>query len=263
MSETEGLLTADNSPASGEATDVFASVPRDVRFSADGNDKLARFNGKTIADVATSFLEVEKMSSGKAKLLTDESSTEDVSAFYQKLPAKFRAPDTVEGYGQLEGDNVSDGDKAYFGAIANAAHAKGIPTESLQGIIQAHNDFQDAKITADTNTTEETLQKEWVGDYKGNIEIIERVFREGADGNEFKAWFNSVGGGRSVVAMKAMLEIGKSTLDDKFEKGEPVPEEKDDYAPKYTNSPEQYRNDPTDEGIKARAWFEKNKGFQY
>ena len=266
---TEGLLeSTDNSSQTGgeETTDIFASVPREVRFSADGNDKLARFKDKTIVDVATSFLEVEKMSSGQAKLPTDESSAEDVSAFYQKLPSKFRAPDTVEGYGQLEGENITDSDKAYFGAIANAAHAKGIPAESLQGMIQAHNDYQDAKITADTNATEEALQKEWVGDYKGNIEIIERVFREmpeEIDGKEFKAWFNSVGGGRSAVAMKAILAIGKTTLDDKFVKGERVQEKVDDYTPKYINSPEQYRNDPTEEGAKARTWFEKNKGFKY
>ncbi len=265
MAETDGLLTADNPASTGEAvTDIFASVPREVRFSADGNDKLARFKNDPVL-LGTSYLEVQKMTSGQAKLPSDEFYAEDISTFYQKMPAKFRAQDTVEGYGQLEGE-VSDSDKAYFGAIANAAHAKGIPTEALQGVIQAHNDYQEAKITADTNTTEETLQKEWVGDYKGNIEMIERVFREmpeGVDGNEFKAWFNSVGGGRSVVAMKALLSIGKTTLDDKFEKGERVEEKVDDYKPKYSNSPEQYRNDETEEGTKARAWFTKNKGFVY
>ncbi len=196
---------------------------------------------------------------------TDESTPEDISAFYQKLPAKFRAPDTVEGYGQLEGEGVTDGDKAYYGAIANAAHAKGIPTEALQGVIQAHNDFREAKITSDTNMTEETLQKEWIGDYKGNIEIIERVFREmpeGVDGKEFKEWFNSVGGGRSVVAMKAMLGIGKTTLDDNFVKGERVPEKVDDYVPKYPKSPEMYRNGDDEDSIKGRAWHTKN-GFVY
>lgn len=260
MSETDGLLTADNPPAGGESTDIFASVPKEVRFSADGNDKLARFTDA--GSLAQSYLEMEKMSSGKVKMPTDESSTEDVSAFYQKLPSKFRAPDTVEGYGQLEGENVSDGDKAYYGAIANAAHAKGIPTEALQGVIQAHNDFQEAKITADTNLTEETLQKEWVGDYKGNIEIIERVFREAEGGADFKAWFNSVGGGRNVTALKWVLEQGKATLDDTLVKGEKVQEKVDDYVPKYPKSPEMYRNGDDEDSIKGREWHTKN-GFVY
>ena len=261
---TEGLLPetpADNSPAGGETTDIFASVPKEARYSADGNDKLARFKDDP-ALLGTSYLEIEKMSSGKVKMPTDESSTEDISAFYQKLPSKFRAPDTVEGYGQLEGEDVPEGDKAYFGAIATAAHAKGVPTEALQGIIQAHNDFQEAKITADTNLTEETLQKEWVGDYKGNIEIIERVFREAEGGADFKAWFNSVGGGRSAMALKWMLAQGKATLDDKLVQGEQVVEKVDDYTPKYPKSPEMYRNGDDEDSIKGRAWHTKN-GFVY
>ncbi len=261
MSESEGLLSAENSSqASGENTDIFASVPREARFSADGNDKLARFSDAT--SLANSYLEMEKMASGKIKMPTDASTPEEVSAFYQKLPGNMRAPETVEGYGQLEGENVPEGDKAYFGVIANAAHAKGVPTEALQGIIQAHNDFQEAKITADTNTTEETLQKEWVGDYKGNIEIIERVFRETEGGADFKAWFNSVGGGRNTEALKWVLEQGKTTLDDTFVKGEKTEEKTDDYTPKYPKSPEMYRNGDDEDSVQGRAWHAKN-GFVY
>jgi hypothetical protein len=262
---TEGLLeSTDNpSPQGGEnGTDIFASVPREVRFSADGNDKLARFSDPS--SLAKSYLELEKLSSGKAKMLTDDATEEEVSAFYQKLPSKFRAPDTVEGYGQLEGETYTEDDKAYFGAIANAAYSSKIPASALQGIIQAHNEYTEAKIAVDTNTTEEALQKEWVGDYKQNIEIIERVFRELPEGgDEFKQWFNSVGGGRSQVALKALLTIGKATLDDSFVEGDKPKPEVDEFVPKYPNSPEQYRNDPTEDGEKARAWFRKNKGYEY
>lgn len=249
MAENEGgLLTADNPVVEG--TDIFASVPKEVRFSAEGNDKLARFTDA--ASLANSYLELEKMDSGKIKMPTDASTAEEKSAFYQKLGR----PDNVEGYGQLQGENLSDGDKAYYGAIANAAHAKGIPTEAFQGMIQAHNEYQDAKMNADTNATEELLQGEWSGDYDKNLEIVERVFRETEGGTDFKSWFNSVGGGRNAMALKWILEQGKTTMDDTFVKGDPPKKaEVGDYVPKYVNSPSMYKNDESEEGVKARAFF--------
>jgi len=265
MSE-DGLLTgADDSASIAEGSaDIFASVPREVRFSNDGNDKLARFKDNNTL-LATSYLEQEKMNSGRVNMLTDESTDEDVSAFYQKLPEKYRAPDTAEGYGQLEGENVPESDKAYFSVMTNAALANNMPPDAFNGLMKAHTEYMNAKITSDTNMTEEALQKEWVGDYDKNIEIVERVFREapeGVDGTAFKSWFNSVGGGRNEVAMKAMLAIGKSTLDDNYVEGDRVPEKLDDYKPQYTSSPEMYRNGDDEESVKGRAWHTK-QGFVY
>jgi len=242
----EGLLTdtVDNSSqTSGETTDIFASVPREVRFSADGNDKLARFAEGGNTALATSYLELEKMDSGKIKMPTNESSSEELSAFYQKLPGNMKAPDSIEGYGQLEGDNIPEGDKAYFNAMANAALESGMSVDRFQNIVKANNDYVDAKITADTVLTEETLQREWLGDYDKNIEIVERIFRETDGGDEAKKWFNASGGGRNAETIKWLLEIGKSTLDDTYVKGEQVKEEVDDES---------------EEGIKAKAYFAKH-----
>jgi hypothetical protein len=121
--------------------------------------------------------------------------------------------------------------------------------------VAAHNEYQEAKANSETNATEELLQGEWAGDYAKNIEIVERVFRETEGGTDFKAWFNSVGGGRNAQALKWVLEQGKTTMDDTFIKGDKVTPSGDEYVPTYANSPSMYKNDESEEGVKARAYF--------
>jgi hypothetical protein len=256
MSENDGLLTADN-PVADSTADWRDGVSRETRFSADGNDKLARFTDAT--SMANSYLEMEKMNSGRVNVPTADSTPEEVSAFYQKLPESYRAPETAEGYGALDG--ASETEKEYYGAMASSALKGNMPAGQFQGLVAAHNEFQEARANAETNATEEALQSEWAGDYAKNIEIVERVFRDTEGGTEFKEWFNSVGGGRNEKALKWLLDQGKATMDDTFVKGDPVPPAPSDYVPKYVNSPSMYKNDDTEDGVKARAYF-ASKGIE-
>lgn len=258
----EGLLTEDNPAAAGE-TDIWADVPKETRFSAEGNDKLARFTDP--ASLANSYLEMEKMASGRVKMPTDESQADEINAFYQKLPAQLRAPTNAEGYALPEVGEGQEVDTEFFGAMKTAAFAGNVPASSFGGIVKAYTEFTEARINADVNATEETLQKDWAGDYKANIETVERVFRElpgEAGGDEFKKWFVNAGGGRNVTAMKALLEIGKTTLNDTLEKGDPPKGPDPDFTPKYPNSAEQYNNGDDEESVKSRAWF-RAKGHVY
>ncbi len=260
---SEGLLTdsADNpSAGAGEGTqDIFAGVAKEVRFSGDGNDKLARFTDVT--SLANSYLEQEKMNSGRVKMPSDTSTPDEISAFYQKLGT----PPDASGYSQpelAEGETV---DTEFFGAIAAGALKGNVSNEGFGHMVKAYQDYSDAKINAEVNATEAQLQSDWVGDYDKNIETIERLFREHPDkeaGAGFKEWFVNSGGGRDVRAMKGMYELAKSFLDDTLVKGDKVPEKVDDYVPSNRNSPEMYTNGEDEESVRARAYFTA-KGHKY
>jgi len=265
MSETDGLLTADNPPASGE--NWKDSVAKEVRFSADGNDKLARFENP--GSLAMSYLEMEKMASGKVKLPTDASAPEDVSAFYQKLGR----PDSAEGYTlpQLAEGQVFD--EAFLGEMRTVAHEAGVTDKQFGGLLAKYIGIQaqtqEAQLAADNaeaETTTQALQKEWVGDYDKNLEISKRALRELVPDemkDQLVGLMTEKNLDNNVLFIKFLHSVGAKTLDDSYVKGDKIPEKKDDYQPKYINSPEQYRNDETEEGAKARTWFTTNKGFVY
>ena len=67
--------------------------------------------------------------------------------------------------------------------------------------------------------------------------------------------------GNHPAFIRFLNDVGKKMLPDTLVTGQQVTEEKD-YVPQYANSPEMYKDDDTDEGAKARAYFEK-KGYKY
>ncbi len=258
----EGLLTADNPPAGGEVTDIFASVARDARFSNDGNDKLARFKDDP-ALLATSYLEQEKMNSGRVKMPTDASTPDEKSAFYQKMGR----PDNAEGYTLPQ---LADGqafDDAFLGSMRTVAHESGVSDKQFGGLMEKYMAYQeqveDAKIAAsnaEAETTTQELQKEWVGDYDKNLEISKRALRElvpEAIKDDFVKLLTDKDLVNNLVFIKGLYSIGAKMLDDTLEKGTPLKKEEGDYVPKYVNSPTMYKNDESEEGMKARAYFAK------
>ena len=117
-------------------------------------------------------------------------------------------------------------------------------------------------------TTVEQLQKDWVGDYDKNLEVSKRTLRELVPDDlkePLVELMKEKNLDNNIVWIKALQSIGAKMLDDTYVKGDPPKGDKGDvdYIPKYINSPEQYKNDETEEGAKARAWFTVNKGFQY
>jgi hypothetical protein len=255
MSE-EGLLTADN-PASTttEATGSWKDgVDSGLRYSADGNDKLARFD--TEASLAKSYLELEKMDSGKVKMPGDESTPEEKSAFYQKLGT----PEAVDGYELPELAEGEAYDEQMMGAIKNYALENNIPKDMFSGMVGIYMQEANAAMERQATATQDSLKQEWAGDYDKNVEISRRALRELAPEEITEpliAEISRMNLDNSEPFIKFLHSVGSKMMDDTLVKGDAVPS-KDDYIPKYINSPSMYRSMEGPEGEQARAYFDKN-----
>ncbi len=263
----EGLLTSTDNPPAGEATgDIFASVAKEVRFSGDGNDKLARFTDAS--SLATSYLELEKMDSGKVKMPTDASTPEEKSAFYQKIGR----PDNVEGYNLPALAEGQEYDKELVSTMQAVAFEAGVSDTQFSGLVSKFVEAQTAQAAAqlaaqnqEAEATIKDLQTEWGGDYDKNLEVSKRALREMVPDGMKEDLVNLITEknlDNNKLFVKFLHNIGSKTLDDTFEKGERVVEKADDYSPKYPNSPEMYRNGDDEESTKGRAWHTK-QGFIY
>jgi hypothetical protein len=265
----EGLLTetaVDNSSQAatqtGESTDIFASVAREARFSNDGNDKLARFKDDP-GLLASSYLEQEKMNSGRIKIPGQDAGDEEKSAFYQKLGR----PDSVQGYNLPQLAEGQEYDKELIATMQGIAFESGVSDSQFSGLVakfvEAQGASQEAQLAEQNREAETTiseLQTEWGQDYDKNIEVSRRALKElipdGMDENAMVALIESKNLDNNKDFVKFLQNIGAKILDDTYVKGERVQEKTDDYIPKYVNSPSMYRNDETEDGQKARAYFQ-------
>jgi hypothetical protein len=264
----EGLLTdtVDNSSqTSGE--DVFASIPKELRFSGDGNDKLAKFGGDNVA-MATSYLELQNLDSGKVKMPNDASTPEEKSAFYQKMGR----PDNVEGYNLPQLAEGQEYDTELVNTMREIAFESGVSDNQFSGLVAKFVEAQGAQAeaqvvanNAEADATVKDLQTEWGADYEKNLEVSKRALRELVPDDMQGDLINLITEknlDNNKLFVKFLQSVGSKTLDDTFVKGERVVEEPDNYVPKYRNSPEMYRNGDDEEASKGRAWHTK-QGFVY
>ena len=266
MAENEGgLLTADNPTT--DTADIFASVPKEVRFGADGTDKLAKFTGDA-GSLGKSYLELQSMESGRVKMPTDTSTPEEKSAFYQKLGR----PDNVEGYNLPALAEGQEYDTELINTMRGIAFESGVSDSQFSGLVSK---FVEAQATAEASrlaasnaeaeATIKDLQTEWGGEYDKNLEVSKRALRELVPDDmkdELVSLITEKNLDNNKLFVKFLQSIGSKTLDDTFVKGERVEGEKDDYIPKYRNSPEMYRNGEDEETTKGRAWHTK-QGYVY
>ena len=215
------------------------------------------------AGVATSYLEMQNKAGTSINMPTDASTPDEKSAFYQKMGR----PDNAEGYTlpQLTEGQVFD--DAFLGSMRTVAHESGVSDKQFGGLMEKYMAYQeqieDAKIAAsnaEAETTTQELQKEWVGDYDKNMEISKRALRElvpEAIKDDFVKLLMDKDLVNNLVFIKGLYSIGAKMLDDTLEKGTPPKKEEGDYVPKYVNSPEMYKNDDSEDGIKAKAYFKQ------
>ena len=258
---SDGLLTEDNPAAvTGDGTDIFASVAKESRFSNDGNDKLARFKDNP-GLLATSYLEQEKMNSGRVKMPTDTSTDEERGAFYQKLGR----PDNAEGYNLPALPEGQDYNDELINTMRGVAFESGVSDSQFSGLVAKFTEAQGAAAeaqaaanNAESETTVSELQTEWQGDYEKNLEVSKRALRELVPDDMKEPLINLITEknlDNNKLFVKFLHSIGAKTLDDTFIKGDKVTPSPDDYVPKYVNSPSMYKNDESEEGMKAKAYF--------
>lgn len=259
MAEEGTLTTTDAPPANWKD-----SVAKEIRFTAEGNDKLSKFNdGATVPiDIVKSYIEMEKISSGKVKIPDENSTPEERSSFYDKIGRpKTASPTSPEGYDVKisEGTKV---DEQFLTTMANSAHKYGASKELFQGLVEDFLGYQNQQLEATRIAGETALKGEWKDSYDKNIEITQRAYQAFDTDGEFGKLMTDSMLGNDPRVVKMFFRIGQKMVDDTLVQGQQRTEKQEEYRPTHPNSPEMYRNDESEDGRKARAYFEAH-GFKY
>lgn len=215
------------------------------------------------SNLAKSYLELERKNSQidlLVKIPDDKSTPEEKESFYKKLGKLESADKYAIKYEEgVVKDPVLDKE------IQQAAFTANLSQKQLDVLAAAVNKVaiqRDAEITKLNNERWTNLKVKW-GDNrtKENIELAKRCFDKFAP-EELKKLMTREDVEQDPILVTMYADIWRTTLDDTFVKSETLPKG-EEYKPYFINSPEQYRNGDDDESKKARAWFEKNKGYKY
>ncbi len=236
--------------------------------SQENAEIVQRAGWKSPDDAIQSYRNLEKMDSGKVKMLTDDSSAEEVNAFYKKM----NRPDTADGYKVPEVGEGQEVNKEFFGSMAIAAHEAGMSSDGFDKLVSHYIDYEnkirEAELVEFNRYREEAdrkLHEKYGADYDRNIELSKRAYTEYAS-DELKELFGTdkwKGLLNEPAFIGMMVDMGKKNMDDTFVKGDDQVEvKKDDYVPNSPNSPTQYTMMDGEEGQKARAYF-RAKGHVY
>ncbi len=222
----------------------------------------------TANDLAKGYVELEKSTGGKVKLPTEESTPEEKSSFYTKLGR----PDTSDGYNRPDLPDGKTYDEALVGGMQTAAFEEGLTSSQFTKLVERYlaietqqAESSEAERVRVQEETDRALKEQWGGEYDKNIEVSRRALKElvpGELGEQFSALIEESGLGDNLVFIQGFQAIGSKTLDDTLVKSDSAPAVEKDYTPSHPNSPEMYKNSETDEGKKARAYFEK-RGYTY
>ena len=242
----------------GEAT-LISPQPETTSswYGEESADLVSKKGWKTPDDALKSYSELEKMSSGRVKMPTPESSAEEIRAFYQKTgcpenPEGYEIPE-VEGAESFRNENVENSLKAI-------AHAEGVSKQAFEAIVKGYYDQLAADVQASRQQGEATLKQELGDKYDEELKIGQRFAASCSD--EFRELIDSSGLGNSPVFIKEFIAKGKQTLNDTLIKGDVSGDKEAGFVPQYKDSPEMYSSGEDEDSKKARAYFE-NRGHKY
>lgn len=246
-------------PVSQPATTGFELIPEELRKTSE----ISRFEKGGVPELAKSYVELSKSASGKVKIPDTKAPPEE----WAKFNALLGMPEKPDGY-KIEKKEGSPFDENFVGAMKPVFHKAGLRQEQLDIIRQGYEDYANAVIKQQQESIVklnearwEKYRKDWgENTTKENIELAKRAFNEVAP-DELKEIMTVDDVIKDPILVAAYSKLWRKTMNDTFIKGE-IPKE-EVYTPRYSSSPEMYRNDKTPEGAKAREWFVKNKGFKY
>ncbi len=226
-------------------------------YSDENKEVVERCGWKTADDAVKSYREMEKMSSGRVKMPTPESSAEEIRQFY----SKSGCPENPDGYELVVPEDAEVfRDEATEKALAGVAHEYGVSKQAFEKIVGAYYEKMATDLRVGMEQGTATLKEEFGDKYDENIKIAQRLCGECSE--EFQNLMTTTGLGNNPIMIKEFLALGKKTLSDTLIKGDTVAPDIKAYKPAYPNSPEQYRSMEGPEGEKARAWHTA-QGFQY
>ncbi len=257
-----------------EATAWDTGVAEEYKSAMSGFVQDGKLN---IPEVCKGYSELFTKMGSYTKMLTDESTTEEKSAFYKQQGR----PDTAEGYTKptlAEGEEVN---QEFFSGMATVAHESGLSGTQFDKMVGRYLDFEaqvkEAQVVEFNRYREESdrkLHEDLGADYDRDIELSKRAYTEyandelkelfdprDADGKELPSKWRGILNEPPFIKM--MVEIGKKNMDDTFVKGEgQIEKPKDNFAPNSPSSPEMYATMEGEEGVKSRAYF-RVKGHVY
>ena len=226
-------------------------------YSEDNKEVGERCGWKDANEAIQSYRNMEKMSSGKVKMPTPESSAEEIRAFYQKTGC----PENPEGYDiPVTEELQSYRDEGIENAMKQIAHTEGVSKQAFEAIVKGYYDSLDAGIKASRDAGEVELKKEFPGDqYKEVLNGANRFFDTCSE--EFCEMVKASGLANNPVFIKEFYNKGLQTANDNLIKGV-EPDAPDGYTPVYKDSPEMYATGDDEDSVKARAYFVA-KGHTY
>lgn len=265
MNETEAVVDQTNldnqtQTTSTEVKDSWDLIPEEIRKTSE----IGRFEKGKAPELAKAYLELSKMDSGRVKIPDDKAKPEEWDKFFTKCGR----PETPDKY-QIKKPDIAGDDysEEIVKKFAVDAHKAGYTNKQVQAAVDWQvklgkelKEQQEQQIKQLNDTRWEKYKKEW-GEVKTkeNIELAKRAFVEVAP-EELKELMTVDQIEQDPILVKMYSSFWRKTMDDTLIRGErPKIEE---FKPQYPKSPEMYRNDQSEEGIKARKYFE-SQGYRY
>lgn len=267
MTETETVETEATTTGTETVTEAVVDwrdgVAKEKRFSAEGKDRLERFEKPE--DAAISYLELESSMGGKVKIPAEDAPEEEWTAYYDKI-----RPESAEKY-EVERPEMPEGlpyDEELEKSIKALAHKAGLSKKQLAAMAKGYNDYVIGIFNTRIDETKRLNEERWANlkikwgerQTTENIELAKRAFNEIAP-EELKKIMNPEDVEQDPILVQMYANIWRKTLDDTLIKGKP-PVKPEDYKPQYPDSPEMYRGGEDEESRKAREYFKK-KGYKY
>ncbi len=243
---TDGTGTEDNQTTTTQTQNWYSDEYKDV---------VTQKGWSSANDTLKSYTELEKAMGGRIKVPTPESSAEEVSAFY----AKIGRPENPDGYEIADVPENITRDENMESLMRKVAFDSGIPKVAFETQIKKYYEAMSQTLAQAKIEGENALKGDWKDKYDTNLEIAKRFAQEGGD--EFVKWLKDTGVGNLPVVIKAFFTYGTKTLSDSLIQGDGVVK-KDDYRPKYPDSPAMYASGDDEESQKGRAWHEA-RGYHY
>ena len=228
-------------------------------YGEESAELVANKGWKTPDDALKSYSELEKMTSGRVKMPTPESSAEEIRAFYQKTGC----PENPEGYEVTVPEGLEAyQDKGIEDAMKAIAHEQGVSKQAFESIVRGYYEKLNNDMHASREAGEAALKEEFGDKYEESVTIANRFFDTCSE--EFCSLVKASGLANNPVFIKEFLAKGRQTMADTLVKGDGGGSggNEESYRPQYADSPDMYRNGDSEESEKARAYFTA-RGHKY
>ncbi len=186
----------------------------------------------------------------------DDARAEEIAAFYKKMGV----PDTPDGY-RIKLPVLPDGmeyDGSFEGKARAVAHQMNVTKDQMEALFDVYSKHiidqrnqTEVQLESDKEAKIAQMRAEMGGEYDSFVRDAKRLFMDYADEEFFETIKKSkLGNSPGFIKFCGRLAM---TLEDQTIIRQNDSEE--NWEPKFKNSPDQYKDDNSENGKRARAWF--------